>query len=219
MVKFASSKTSNCRLIPGQSERKLAMIHTRHWTTGSPDKFAYAVASDFVAQLEIKLEAEGMEKKDFARRAGVSPSFVSQVLNNPGNLGVKTMAKFALALGMKVAVVAYEDGDPGNDNGPISASVFNACWNRERQPHDLFDVAKSSVEIGIQGIHLVGPRQPLVTGNRLSQNISELVSCLLKAPHLRRQQDRKPPRFVEIRAQIQAGVTQSPQAENNYGTN
>ena len=42
---------------------------------------------------------------------------------------------------MKVAIVAYEDGDPENKSGPILSEIFSACWRNAGSPRDLFDLA------------------------------------------------------------------------------
>jgi transcriptional regulator with XRE-family HTH domain len=114
-------------------------MNTSHWTMQSLCDFAYWVASDFTAQIESKLEVEGIGKNDFANRVGVSASRVSQVLNDPGNLTLGNTVKYARALGMKVALVMYDDADPDNDKGPITADVFTKCWERLGKPKDLFE--------------------------------------------------------------------------------
>ena len=78
----------------------------QHWTNRNVDAFAYAVASNFIAQLETKLDVENMEDKTLAMRAKVSPAYISQIFSSPGNMGVKTMAKLTNALDMKFAIVA-----------------------------------------------------------------------------------------------------------------
>ena len=111
-----------------------------HWTMQSLGDFAYWVASDFTAQIETRLEAKEIARNDFAIRLNVSLSRVSQVLNDPGNLTLGNVVKYARALGMKVAIVAYDDTDPSNENGPINAEVFTKCWERLGKPKDLFDL-------------------------------------------------------------------------------
>src|SRR5437879_5129586 len=100
----------------------------QHWTARSAADFAYRIASDFVAQLEKKIEKEGITQKQLADRIGISVGRVSQVLNDPGNLRLESTVQFARALGMKVSVVAYEDGDHENHNGPINSEIFYVCW-------------------------------------------------------------------------------------------
>lgn len=120
------------------------MSNNRHWTSSTLDDFAYWVSSDFTAQIEAKLEAKGIDQNTLAERLNVSPSYVSQVLNNPGNLTLETVIKYSRALGMKVALVTYEDNDPDNEKGPIPAELFTACWERLGSPRDFFDMQSAS---------------------------------------------------------------------------
>jgi hypothetical protein len=57
-------------------------------------------------------------------------------------LTLKKAVAYARALGMKVSVVAYEDGDPHNEKGPISSEIFAICWDNQKQPRD-FETATS----------------------------------------------------------------------------
>src|SRR5882724_2530177 len=98
----------------------MTITPNQHWTAQSLGDFAYWVSSDFTAQIETKLEAEGTSKNTLAERVDVSVSRVSQVLNDPGNLTLGNVVKYARALGMKVALLAYDDADPDNEKGPIS---------------------------------------------------------------------------------------------------
>ena len=74
----------------------------------------------------------------------VSPGRVSQVLNNPGNLTLKNTVRCARALGMKVAVVAYEDGDPKNKKGLVNSEIFHACWKNAGSPSDFFALSATT---------------------------------------------------------------------------
>jgi transcriptional regulator with XRE-family HTH domain len=116
------------------------MIPNQHWTQSTLGDFAYWVSSDFTAQIEARLEAKEVSKDTLAGRLDVSPSRVSQVLNDPGNLTLGNVVKYARAVGMKVALVAYDDADPDNVKGPIHAEVFTQCWERMGRPQDFFDL-------------------------------------------------------------------------------
>jgi transcriptional regulator with XRE-family HTH domain len=111
---------------------------TEHWTKRSVADFVYRISFDFAAQLRARLEQKKITRAQFAKRASVTESRVSQVFNNPGNLGLESMTRYARALGMKVAIVAYDDGDPANHKGPINSEIFNACWKRVGAPEDFF---------------------------------------------------------------------------------
>lgn len=51
--------------------------------------------------LERVRKQSGLKKKDLARRLGVSPARVTQVLNGGANITLRTVAQFALALGVR----------------------------------------------------------------------------------------------------------------------
>lgn len=116
----------------------------KHWTSRSTRDFVYRVASDYVAQLETKLEEKNMGRRAYAARLGVTPGRVSQVLNDPENFNLTSIVYYARTLGMKVAIVAYDDEDPGNQSGPVSSQVFTTCWQRAGKPKDLFEATAST---------------------------------------------------------------------------
>jgi transcriptional regulator with XRE-family HTH domain len=111
---------------------------TGHWTSRSTADFVHRISSDFVFQIENRMEEEPINQSNLAKRLGVSDGRVSQVLRNPGNITLKKMVEYAQALGMKVAIVAYDDGDPKNENGPINSQIFTASWKRLGRPNDFF---------------------------------------------------------------------------------
>jgi len=111
---------------------------TKHWTSRSVKDFVYRISSDFILQVEKKMEEEGINQKALAEKLGVSNGRVSQILRNPGNLTLKKIVDYSRVLGMKVSIVAYEDGDPQNVNGPVNAEIFHLCWKRAGSPRDFF---------------------------------------------------------------------------------
>lgn len=112
-----------------------------HWTTNNTEAFVSRITFDFIAQLENKRETSGATQAELAGRMGVSDGEVSQVMNlaRP-NLNLKTMVKYAQALGMKVAVVAYDDNDPHNERGPVGSEVFSVAWESVGKPRDSWSV-------------------------------------------------------------------------------
>ena len=122
------------------------MKRQRHWTESSTADFVYRISSDFIMQLEKRLEVLPVSQKELADRLNVTIGRVSQVFNNPGNLTLRNFVQYSRALGMKVAVVAYDDDDPQNQNGPINSDVFTKCWERAGRPHDFFDLAPTPIE-------------------------------------------------------------------------
>ncbi len=115
-----------------------------HWTENSTADFVYRIASDFIMQLEKRLEVQPMSQKELADKLNVTIGRVSQVFNNPGNLTLRNFVQYSRALGMKVAVVAYDDDDPQNQSGPVNSDIFTRCWVRAGRPHDFFDLAASA---------------------------------------------------------------------------
>jgi len=115
-----------------------------HWTQNTTADFIYSISSNFVAQIETKIEEEGVSQNEIASKMNKTSGRISQVLNNPGNLSIRVMVELARALGMKVSIVAYDDHDPNNDLGPIAPDVFVKCWERAGYPASLLDVEKLS---------------------------------------------------------------------------
>lgn len=121
------------------------MEKLNHWTTKSTADFVYRISSDFVGQLELRMECFGTTRTELAERLKVTIGRVSQVLNDPGNLTLKNTVSYAGALGMKVAIVAYQDAsDPNNEKGPVNAEIFHECWRRAGSPRDFFQLNNSS---------------------------------------------------------------------------
>lgn len=116
-----------------------------HWTNRDVDDFLYRIGFDFVSQLENMMGDDKTTRASLAKTLGVSKGRVSQVFNNPGNLTLKKVVEYARALGRKVSIVAYDDGDRDNNNGPINSQVFTACWRGAGQPSDLFDFQAADV--------------------------------------------------------------------------
>ena len=114
-----------------------------HWTNQSVEDFVYRIGFDFIAQLEAYLASDGMDRSKFADAMGVSKGRASQILNNPGNLRLGTIVQCARALGRKVSIVAYDDGDPFNNNGPVSSGIFEKCWNYQGRPISMDETSWS----------------------------------------------------------------------------
>ncbi|MGO9940670.1 MAG: helix-turn-helix domain-containing protein [Terracidiphilus sp.] len=114
-----------------------------HWTQNSTTDFVYSISSNFIAQIETKIEAEDISQSKIASKMGKTDGRVSQVLNNPGNLSIRVMVELARALGMKVSIVAYDDHDHDNDRGPIDPDVFVKCWEHAGRPSNLIEAEDS----------------------------------------------------------------------------
>lgn len=113
-----------------------------HWTNRRNKDFLFRIVADFIIQIEKKMDKENISQQKLAQKMKISKGRVSQVLNNPGNVSLLTVIKFARTLGMKVSVVAYEDDDPKNTKGPIGAEIFQACWEKCERPQDFWALEK-----------------------------------------------------------------------------
>lgn len=111
-------------------------MSNKHWTEQSYDDFRFNVAFNFVEQVLEAMKERGVSQKDLAEAAELSEGRVSQIINNPGNLTLRTIVKWSRALGHKVGVVLYDDGDAGNERGPIDSDVFRYCWEAAGRPVD-----------------------------------------------------------------------------------
>ncbi len=158
-----------------------------HWTEKSPDDFLYQIAADFVAQLEEKIQAESWTQAELAHKLGVSKGRVSQILNNPGNLGLRTMIRFTRVLGMKIAIVAYDDKDPENKRGPINSEVFRVCWERSGEPANFWDLQESRYAVtssGAIGLSIKTPTTICDTNNDIPRTEQRGTESNGSAQHL-----------------------------------
>lgn len=110
-----------------------------HWTTRSVKDYIFRIASDFIVQLENKMEASHITQDKLAKKLGVTKGRVSQLINHPGNFSLGKMIEYAKAVGMKVSIVAYEDNDPKNTKGPIDSEIFRICWEQLGKPRDFWE--------------------------------------------------------------------------------
>jgi transcriptional regulator with XRE-family HTH domain len=123
-----------------------------HWTEGNIKDFLYRIASDFVEQIQERMREKKWTQSKLAKILGWDKSRISQLLNNPGNLGLETIIKLARALELKVSVVAYDDGDKVNSRGPINAEIFRTCWQKAGKPADVWEYrdmeAQATIGVG-----------------------------------------------------------------------
>jgi len=111
-----------------------------HWTASSIKDYIFRIASDFIVQLDNKMEAPPLSQDALAKKIGVTKGAVSQMFNNPGNITLRRIVKYSKALNMKVAIVAYEDDDPDNKKGPINSEIFRICWEKSGKPREFWDL-------------------------------------------------------------------------------
>lgn len=112
---------------------------TKHWTSNSIQNYTYRIASDFLAQVENHIEQFGPTKTELAERLQVTVGRISQMFN-PGNFTVGSAVRLGGGAGMKVALVAYYDGDTENEKGPINSEIFYRCWKHMGSPSNFFEL-------------------------------------------------------------------------------
>jgi transcriptional regulator with XRE-family HTH domain len=59
---------------------------------------------EFADQVDAELQRRQMTRAELAARAGVKPSYLSRVLNNPENITLQTLFRLANALGLDVEI-------------------------------------------------------------------------------------------------------------------
>jgi transcriptional regulator with XRE-family HTH domain len=108
---------------------------SKHWTERSVEAFYQRMVFDFITQVQKRLEDKPVKQVELAEKLGVTEGRVSQILNNPGDtVSLKKAIKLARAVGMKLALVAYDDNDPDNERGPINSDIFRICWENANRP-------------------------------------------------------------------------------------
>jgi transcriptional regulator with XRE-family HTH domain len=111
-----------------------------HWGTRTEKSFLYQIGFQFVTQLEDIMKTEKIGRTELAEKLGVSKGRVSQILNDPGNLTLKTIVRYTRALDRQVSIVAYSHKDTEND-GPVHPEIFVACWELADKPTDFSSVS------------------------------------------------------------------------------
>ena len=126
-----------------------ATRHVLHWTAASKEDFKFAVAQDFVTELEQVMDRRGVSQRELASQLQITEGRVSQIINNPGNFTLGLMIRWAGVLGMKLSVVAYDDGDQDNSKGPIYSGVFRECWEALGKPSDRWELDDGLLRIRV----------------------------------------------------------------------
>lgn len=109
-----------------------------HWTEQSIEDYRFRIVSDFISQIEEKMESREITQDELAKILNKTKGRISQILNNPGNITFDNIVKLARALKIKVSLVAYEDDDPTNKKGPINSEIFTICWEKYGKPQDFW---------------------------------------------------------------------------------
>ena len=71
-------------------------------TEASPDYWIEVTTGDFTDEIVRVMQERNLSRADLARALNTSPAYVTKILRGNANLTLRSMAKLALALGMKV---------------------------------------------------------------------------------------------------------------------
>lgn len=82
------------------SKKSFAALYTKLEPT--PVYQAEKLAVDFLVELNAFMQAHSVSNADLARKAGVSPAYITKVFRGPSNLSLATLTKLAHAIGCKV---------------------------------------------------------------------------------------------------------------------
>lgn len=132
-----------------KKQAQIAKADQAHWTERTVDDFVARIAFDFITQIDNELERSKTSHADLAERLKVTKGRVSQVINDPANISLKNVVKYARAVDQKVALVLYNDADPSNSHGPVNSEIFTQCWYGVGSPRDFFQLNSLSSTVSI----------------------------------------------------------------------
>jgi hypothetical protein len=79
-------------------------------------------------------------------------------------MSLKTIVKYARAIGKKVAVVLYDDDDYANNSGPVNSEIFYRAWESIGRPRDFFELETATTARTIRYI-VVSPMPVRLNGS------------------------------------------------------
>jgi len=71
---------------------------------GSVDYWTQLSIREFVRELTGRMDSEGLNRSDLAKKIGSSPSYVTKILRGDANFTLESMNKLAMAVGGRVKV-------------------------------------------------------------------------------------------------------------------
>lgn len=83
----------------------------------TPEGEAEHVAVGFLAQVNARMQVQGMSNAELARRMSTSPAYITRLFRGSANLSVQTMVKLAQAVGGSLRVELTEQVD---ESGPLA---------------------------------------------------------------------------------------------------
>ncbi len=90
------------------SKKSFAALYAKLENTPAYQAEKLAVA--FLAELNSFMQAHGVSNAELARRAGVTPAYITKVFRGPSNLSIETLTKLADAIGCKVHLHLASNG-------------------------------------------------------------------------------------------------------------
>jgi transcriptional regulator with XRE-family HTH domain len=80
----------------------------------TPEGQAEHVAVAFLAQVNARMQVQGISNVELARRIGTSPAYITRLFRGSANLSVQTMTKLAHAVNstLSLELVAYDRPEP-----------------------------------------------------------------------------------------------------------
>lgn len=106
--------------------------------TETSETRAYEHALDIEFIVHREMQRSGLSKSELAKRMGVSLQSLSKLLNSQPNMTLKTIAKFELALGIKIipqVISSYSNEAPfssSNNSVREQWSSFNSDYSAKR---------------------------------------------------------------------------------------
>ncbi len=92
------------------TKKSFGQLYAKLESTPAYQSEQLAVA--FLAELNAFMQAHKLSNAELARRAGVSPAYITKVFRGPSNLSIETLTKLADAVGCKVHLhLANHDAD------------------------------------------------------------------------------------------------------------
>lgn len=93
------------------------------------DYIAETMALSFAEEVVRRIEVKGISRAQLARDMGVSRAYITRILDAPPNLTLQSIAKIALALGMKpeLRLSGHSMGErsPDTTSAPTSTNSVN----------------------------------------------------------------------------------------------
>ena len=94
------------------STKSFAALMAR--VAATPEGQAEHVAVAFLAQVNARMQAQGMSNAELARRMGTSSAYITRLFRGNANLSVQTMAKLAQAVGGLLRVELAKQANVGS---------------------------------------------------------------------------------------------------------